>query len=77
MVSKTCLPYLKKSAELGRQPHILTISPPLTMDPKWFGPHTAYTSSKYGMSMVSAADDAVASCDTSTLVCMHLRKHCP
>ncbi|WP_462418615.1 SDR family oxidoreductase [Kytococcus sp. Marseille-QA3725] len=39
--------------ERSENPHVLTMSPPLTMDPRWFGPHTAYTISKYGMSMVT------------------------
>jgi citronellol/citronellal dehydrogenase len=47
MVSKYCIPHLKKSSN----PHILTLSPPLSMKPKWFKNHTAYTISKYGMSM--------------------------
>lgn len=47
MCSKFAIPHLKNSAN----PHILTLSPPLTMHPKWFGPHLAYTMSKYGMSM--------------------------
>ena len=47
LVSKACIPYLKKS----KNPHILTLSPPLNLDPKWFGAHLAYTMSKYGMSM--------------------------
>jgi citronellol/citronellal dehydrogenase len=47
MVSQACLPYLLKS----NNPHILNIAPPLNMDAKWFGPHLAYTMSKYGMSM--------------------------
>jgi citronellol/citronellal dehydrogenase len=47
LVSKACIPYLKKSLN----PHILTLSPPLNMDPRWFQQHTAYTMSKYGMSM--------------------------
>lgn len=45
--SQACIPYLKKSAN----PHILTLSPPLNMDPKWFKDNLAYTMSKYGMSM--------------------------
>lgn len=49
--SQACLPQLKLSAAAGRNPHILTLSPPLNMDPKWFGPHVAYTIAKYGMSM--------------------------
>ena len=47
MCSKLCIPYLKKSDN----PHILNLSPPLNMDPKWFAHHVAYTMSKYGMSM--------------------------
>lgn len=47
-VSRACIPHLKKSAHA----HILTLSPPLNMDPKWFANHTAYTISKYGMSMI-------------------------
>lgn len=46
-VSQAALPYLKK----GNNPHILNLSPPLNMDPKWFAFHVAYTISKYGMSM--------------------------
>uniref|UniRef100_A0AC34Q7Z0 Short chain dehydrogenase n=1 Tax=Panagrolaimus sp. JU765 TaxID=591449 RepID=A0AC34Q7Z0_9BILA len=49
LMAKKCIPYLKKS----ENPHILTMSPPLNMDPKWFGSHVAYTISKYGMSMLS------------------------
>ncbi len=46
-VSQACLPHLLKS----HNPHILTLSPPLSMKPKWFKRHVAYTMSKYGMSM--------------------------
>ncbi len=49
--SQACLPHLVRSAEAGRNPHILTLSPPLALDPKWFAPHVAYTITKYGMSM--------------------------
>jgi len=45
--SQALIPYLRKSAN----PHILTLSPPLAMDPKWFRNHCAYTMAKYGMSM--------------------------
>ncbi|MCW3075062.1 MAG: short-chain dehydrogenase [Flaviaesturariibacter sp.] len=48
LMSQACIPYLKK----GINPHILNLSPPLDMNPKWFRDHTAYTMSKYGMSMV-------------------------
>jgi citronellol/citronellal dehydrogenase len=49
--SQAAIPYLKQSAQAGRQPHILNLSPPLSMKPRWFGPHVAYTMAKYGMSM--------------------------
>ena len=51
MVVKTCLPYLQK----GNNPHILTLSPPINMNPKWLGPHVAYTMSKFNMSMMALA----------------------
>lgn len=49
--SQACLPYLKESAQAGRNPHILNLSPPLSMNARWFAPHVAYTMAKYGMSM--------------------------
>ncbi len=49
--SQACLPYLLKAAVAGRDPHILTLSPPLNMKSKWFKNHVAYTMAKYGMSM--------------------------
>lgn len=51
LVTQACLPFLKRSAAAGRNPHVLTLSPPLNMDPKWFAPHVAFTMAKYGMSM--------------------------
>jgi citronellol/citronellal dehydrogenase len=51
LCSQACLPHLRIAAAAGRNPHILTLSPPLNMDPKWFAPHVAYTMAKYGMSM--------------------------
>ncbi|HEY0708780.1 MAG TPA: NAD(P)-dependent oxidoreductase [Polyangia bacterium] len=50
-VTQACLPHLAASAQQGRNPHVLTLSPPLNMDRKWFAPHVAYTMAKYGMSM--------------------------
>ncbi len=47
LCSQACLPYLLKAGN----PHILTLSPPLNLDPKWFAPHAAYTIAKYGMSL--------------------------
>lgn len=47
MTSKLCIPHLLNA----ENPHILNISPPLNMEPRWFGPHVAYTMAKYGMSL--------------------------
>jgi citronellol/citronellal dehydrogenase len=47
LVSRLCIPHLKES----ENPHILTLSPPLDMDAKWFAPHLAYTMAKMGMSL--------------------------
>ena len=49
--TQACLPELIKSAQAGRNPHVLTMSPPLSMKSHWFQSHTAYTMAKYGMSM--------------------------
>lgn len=51
MVTKYALPLLRKSSN----PHILTLSPPLNFDMKWFRSHAAYTLSKYNMSLLAAA----------------------
>jgi len=47
LTSKACIPHLKKAAN----PHVLMLSPPLDMSPRWFGGHVAYTMAKFGMSM--------------------------
>jgi citronellol/citronellal dehydrogenase len=49
LVTKACIPHLKKSANA----HILTLSPPVNLDPKWFSKHVAYTLTKYNMSMMT------------------------
>ncbi len=51
LVVQHCLPYLKK----GNNAHILTLSPPINILPKWLGPHVAYTITKYNMSMMAMA----------------------
>lgn len=51
LCTQACLPELKKSALGGRNPHVLTLSPPLNLEARWFAPHLAYTMAKYGMSM--------------------------
>ena len=51
LTSQAAIPYLRASAEAGRNPHILNLSPPLSMKPIWFKNHVAYTMAKYGMSM--------------------------
>ncbi|MEO6454522.1 MAG: NAD(P)-dependent oxidoreductase [Ginsengibacter sp.] len=48
-VSKACIPYLKSSGN----PHILTLSPPINLMPKWLGSHVAYTMAKYNMTMIA------------------------
>ena len=48
-VTKACIPHLKKSSHA----HILTLSPPVNMNPKWFAKHLAYTLTKYNMSMMA------------------------
>ena len=47
MAGRYCIPHLKKAGN----PHILTLSPPLDMQAKWFAPHVAYSMAKYGMSL--------------------------
>jgi len=51
LTSQAALPHLRQSAKDGRNPHILNLSPPLSMKPIWFKNHVAYTMAKYGMSM--------------------------
>jgi citronellol/citronellal dehydrogenase len=51
LTSQAAIPYLRESAQAGRNPHILNLAPPLSMNPKWFKNHVAYTMAKYGMSM--------------------------
>ena len=46
--TQACLPHLRK----GSNPHVLTLSPPINIQPKWFAPHAAYTASKFAMSML-------------------------
>jgi citronellol/citronellal dehydrogenase len=47
MCSRACIPHLKAS----ENPHVLTLSPPISLDPKWLGGHIGYTIAKYGMSL--------------------------
>jgi citronellol/citronellal dehydrogenase len=59
VVTRACLPHLRDS----EHPHVLTLSPPLSADPRWLGGHSAYTLSKMGMTMITlglAADEAEA-----------------
>ncbi|MDQ0618374.1 SDR family oxidoreductase [Arthrobacter globiformis] len=49
MLSRAALPYLRKSSN----PHVLSLSPPLNLSPKWLGAHVGYTLAKYGMTMVT------------------------
>jgi citronellol/citronellal dehydrogenase len=62
VVSKACIPHLRAA----ENPHVLTLSPPLLLDPKWLKGHVGYTIAKYGMSMCTLgmaaefADDGIA-----------------
>jgi citronellol/citronellal dehydrogenase len=62
LVSKACVPHLRAA----QNPHVLTLSPPLDIKPKWFANHLAYTISKFGMSMCTLGmaeefrDDGIA-----------------
>ncbi len=47
VVSRACIPHLKRS----QNPHILTLSPPISLEPHWLGPHVGYTIAKYGMTL--------------------------
>ena len=65
LAAQACIPHLRKAPN----PHILTLSPPPELNPKWFSPHLAYTISKYGMSLCAlgmsrefAADGIAVNC---------------
>src|SRR4051812_25251121 len=47
LVTKACIPHLKRADN----PHVLTLSPPIDLDPRWLGPHIGYTLAKYGMTL--------------------------
>ena len=63
VVSRACVAHLKRSVN----PHILTLSPPVSLEPRWLGPHVGYTIAKYGMTMCALgfaaefAEDGIAS----------------
>merc|ERR1711920_22352 len=66
LCSSVCAPHLIESAKKGNNPHVLNISPPLSMREVWFKNHTAYTMAKFGMSMCTLGmageyrDDGIA-----------------
>jgi citronellol/citronellal dehydrogenase len=51
VTTRACLPHLLKA----ENPHVLTLSPPLNFEPRWLAPHPAYTTSKYGMTLLTLA----------------------
>jgi citronellol/citronellal dehydrogenase len=63
VVSRACIPHLRRAPN----PHILTLSPPISLEPRWLGPHVAYTIAKYGMTLCALgfaaelAGDGIAS----------------
>jgi citronellol/citronellal dehydrogenase len=58
LCTQACLAQLVKSAQAGRNPHVLNMGPPLSMKAHWFKDHTAYTMAKYGMSMCTLGQSA-------------------
>jgi citronellol/citronellal dehydrogenase len=66
-VTAAALPHLRASARAGRNPHVLTMSPPVSLDARWLGPHAPYTLTKYGMTILALgwaaewADEGIAS----------------
>jgi citronellol/citronellal dehydrogenase len=66
LLTRAALPHLRQ----GQNPHILTLSPPINLAPKWLGPHPAYTLAKYGMTLLAlgwAAEFAEAGIASNTL----------
>ena len=63
VVSRACIPHMKRS----ENPHVLTLSPPISLEPRWLGPHVGYTIAKYGMTLCALGfadefrDDGIAS----------------
>jgi citronellol/citronellal dehydrogenase len=51
LCTQACLPHLQAAAAAGRNPHVLMLAPPISLRPRWFKDHVAYTVAKYGMSM--------------------------
>ena len=58
LTSQAAIPFLRDSAEAGRNPHILNLSPPLSMKPKWFKDHVAYTIDTAALQMIPGVDTA-------------------
>jgi NAD(P)-dependent dehydrogenase (short-subunit alcohol dehydrogenase family) len=66
LLTRAALPHLREA----QNPHVLTLSPPINLDPKWLGPHPAYTLAKYGMTLLAlgwAAEYAEAGVASNTL----------
>ena len=63
VVTRACVPHLRAA----ENPHILTLSPPISLEPRWLGPHVGYTLAKYGMTLCALgfaaefAEDGIAS----------------
>ncbi len=53
LLTKAALPHLRRSAEQARGAHVITLAPPINMNPHWLGAHPSYTLSKYGMTLLS------------------------
>jgi citronellol/citronellal dehydrogenase len=53
LVTSTALPFLKKSGAAGRHPHVLNLSPPIRLEPRWLNGASAYTMTKFGMTLLT------------------------
>ena len=73
LVSKTALPHLKASKS---NPHVLNLSPPLNMDPKWFKNNLGYTMAKYGMSMCVLGENSFNTLNFKSLQVLDKKNSC-
>ncbi|WP_405137892.1 SDR family oxidoreductase [Nocardia sp. NBC_01388] len=66
LLTRACLPHLRRAPN----PHVLTVSPPLNLSPRWLGAHPAYTQSKYGMTLLSLGWAAEFAADKIGVNCL-------
>lgn len=66
LLTRACLPHLRQAPN----PHVLTLSPPLNLSPRWLGAHPAYTLSKYGMTLLTLGWAAEFAADRIAFTCL-------